>query len=69
MRQVFIDTDGKVQLDPRSYNPASEGCADCFNLQSYHRQRGRRCKKHGGNSIGDHALLMELTYGGPLPRE
>lgn len=69
MRQVYIDKEGRVQIDPRSFNPAAEGCAECFNTQSYHRQKGRRCKKHGGDSFGDHPLLMVLTYGGPLPRE
>ena len=63
MRQVFIDDDGRVQIDPRSFNPALEGCVTCANLQSFYAQKGRRCPKHGGNEFGSHPMLFVLTYG------
>jgi hypothetical protein len=69
MRQVYIDDDGVVRLDPRSWNPAREGCSACFNVQSFYRQKGRRCRKHGGSDFGVHPNLDACTYGGPLTVE
>lgn len=64
MYQVYIDDDGNVCRDPRTYNPAGfmgskyAGCTTCFNLQSYYRQGGRRCMKHGGqNEFGETDFL------------